>query len=188
MKPDPLPDRLRPERAVLAVIDIQERFRDLIYHMHEVLENTGRLIRFVRALDIPVLVTEHYPKGLGATAPEIAALWDDFSPIQKLSFSCCGCDAFNAALEETGRDQIILCGIETHVCVYQTAADLLRMGRQVAVAADAVSSCSKKNRKLGLRAMTALGAQNLGAQMIMFELLERADDPRFRAVKDLLRE
>ncbi|PIV81292.1 hydrolase [bacterium CG17_big_fil_post_rev_8_21_14_2_50_64_8] len=183
-----VPDRLLADRCVLVVVDIQERFRDLIHHMDEVMANTERLVRFARILDIPVLVTEHYPQGLGATAGEIAALWDDFRPIQKLHFSCCGCGDFNTALADTGRDQVILCGIETHVCIYQTAADLRRQGLQVAVAADAVSSCSRKNRKLGLNSLAELGVQCPGAQMIMFEILERADDPRFRELKDLLRE
>ncbi len=189
MTPSSLPRRMGCDRAVLVVVDIQERFRDLIHHMDRVLTNTERLIRFARILDIPIVVTEHYPKGLGGTVAEVTGLLgDDFAPIEKISFSCCGCEDFNTALAATGRDQIILCGIETHVCIYQTTADLRRAGRQVTVATDAVSSCGKKNRKLGLRAMAALGAQNLGAQMIMFELLERADDPRFGQVKGLLRE
>ncbi len=181
-----IPARLQADRAALVVVDIQDRFEDLIHGMDGVLRNTGRLIRFCTAMDIPILVTEHYPRGLGHTVAEIAAHWEKFTPLEKIHFSCCGCEAFNEALAATGRDQIILCGIETHVCIYQTAADLLRRDKQVVVAADAVSSCSKQNRKLGLKAMTALGAQNLGAQMIMFEILERADDPRFRRVKDLL--
>lgn len=188
MSPLTVPDRLRADRAVLVVVDIQERFRDLIHHMDEVMANTERLVRFARILDIPVLVTEHYPRGLGATAAEIAALWDEFKPIQKLHFSCCGCEEFNTALAGTGRDQVILCGIEAHVCIFQTATDIRRQGMQVTVAADAVSSCSKKNRKLGLKAMAELGVQCLGAQMIMFEILERADDPRFGEIKGLLRE
>ncbi len=183
-----LPERLVIDRAVLVVVDIQERFRDLIDRMDDVLANTGRLIRFAQTVDMPVLVTEHYRRGLGGTMPEITAHWDTFDPLEKISFSCCGCEAFNKALAASGRDQVILCGIETHVCIYQTAADLMRQGKQVVVAADAVSSCSKKNRKRGLKVMVELGVQNLGAQMIMFELLERADDPRFRLVKDLLRE
>ncbi len=188
MTTPPLPERLTIDRAVLVVVDLQERFRDLIYRLDEVLINTGRLISFARTVEIPVLVTEHYRQGLGGTMPEITADWDDFHPIEKISFSCCGCEAFNEALAASGRDQVILCGIETHVCIYQTAADLSRQGRQVVVAADAVSSCSKKNRKRGLKVMAELGVQNLGAQMIMFELLGRADDPRFRLVKDLLQE
>ncbi len=188
MSQQTIPDRLQAHRAVLVVIDIQERFRDLIYKMEDVLHNTDRLIRFCNTMDIPILVTEHYPRGLGHSVPEIAAHWKDFTPLEKIHFSCCGSEDFNSALAATGRDQVILCGIETHVCVYQTAADLLRQAQQVVVATDAVSSCSKKDRKLGLRAMVELGVQSLGAQMIMFEILERADGPEFKKVKDLLPE
>ena len=140
------------------------------------------------ALDIPVLVTEHYRKGLGATVPEIADLWDDFSPIEKIHFSCCGCDEFNAALAATGRNQVILCGIETHVCIYQTAADLRRRGMQVVAAVDAVGSCAKSNHKLGLKAMAAVGVQNLGTQMVLFEILHRAGDARFKQVVQFLKD
>ncbi len=183
-----IPDRLAPDRAVLVVVDIQQRFSDLIYDMAGVLSHTQRMIRFCEAMNIPILVTEHYPQGLGHTIADIADQIPHITPLEKIHFSCCGCDEFNTALTATGRDQIILCGIETHVCLYQTAADLRRQGRQVVAVTDAVSSCSKKNRKLGLKAMAALGVQGLGTQMVMFEILERADGPRFKLVKDLLRE
>ncbi len=183
----PLPDRLQPERCVLVVVDVQDRFRDFIHRMDEVVANSTRLIRFFMTLDLPIIVTEHYPRGLGHTVPEIAALWDEFRPLEKIHFSCAGDDGFNAALGGTGRDQVVLCGIETHVCIYQTAADLRRAGRQVVVAADAVSSGAKRNRKLGLRAMAALGVQELGTQMVMFEILHRAGTDRFKSVADLLK-
>lgn len=183
-----MPDRLVPDRAVLVVVDIQQRFADLIYGMEGVLSHTQRLIRFCEAMDIPILITEHYPQGLGNTMACITDLAPQIKPLEKIHFSCCGCDEFNTALAATGRDQIVLCGIETHVCIYQTAADLRRQGQQVVVATDAVSSCSKRNRKQGLKAMAALGVQSLGAQMVMFEILERADSPAFKQVKDLLRE
>ena len=183
-----LPDRLQPDRCALVVVDIQDRFSDLIHHMDRVLENSTRLIRFCRELNLPILVTEHYPRGLGHTVPRIKELWEDFAPIEKIHFSCCGCEDFNTALAATGRDQIILCGIETHVCIYQTAADLRREGKQVVVAADAVSSCAKRRRKSGLKAMAALGVQELDSQAIMFEILHRAGTPQFKAVADLLRD
>lgn len=183
-----LPDRLQRDRCVLVVIDIQDRFRDLIHSMDEVLGNSVRLIRFARILGLPVLVTEHYPRGLGGTVAEIRGLWEDFVPLQKIHFSCAGDQGFNAALAATGRDQVVLCGIETHVCIYQTAADLRRQGLQVIAAVDAVGSCDERNRKLGLQAMAALGVQGLGAQMIMFEILERAGTAEFKAAADLLRD
>jgi isochorismate hydrolase len=183
-----VPDRLEPARCALVVIDIQEKFHDIIHRMDRVIANTGRLVKFCQELDIPVLVTEHYSKGLGVSVEPIRDLFTPHRAIEKIHFSCGGSEDFNRALAATGRDQIILCGIETHVCVYQTACDLMREGKQVAVAVDAVSSCSKANRKLGLQCLRDVGAQCLGTQMLMFELLRRAGTPEFKKVADLLRE
>ncbi|PID78733.1 hydrolase, partial [bacterium DOLZORAL124_64_63] len=154
-----VPDRLTPERACLVVIDIQERFRDLIHNVDQVLAGSSRLIRFCQQMEIPILVTEHYSRALGVTVPELRKLFKPLRPIEKIHFSCMGDEGFRKALKDTGRDQIILCGIETHVCVYQTAADLLRADRQVAVAVDAVSSCSAANRQAGLHRLSEMGVQ-----------------------------
>ncbi len=183
-----LPDRLVAERCALVVIDIQEKFQDLIYRMDMVQAGTTRLVQFCRELDIPVLVTEHYSRGLGVTVQPIQDLFTPHAPIEKIHFSCGGNDQFNAALEATGRDQIILCGIETHVCVYQTACDLLRRGKQVVVPRDAVSSCAKGNRKLGLQCLGEVGAQVMGVQMVLFEILRQAGTPEFKKVAALLKD
>lgn len=182
-----LPDRLDRDRCVLVVIDIQERFRDLIHDVETVLESTDRLVRFGQQLDIPVLVTEHYPRGLGVTVPELRELFRPFKPLEKIHFSCAQDAGFGEALVASGRDQVILTGIESHVCVYQTAFDLLRRDLQVAVAEDAVSSCSNRNRQLGLDRMRELGVQIMGSQMIMFEILRQAGTPDFKTVAPLLK-
>ena len=182
-----VPDRLEPKRSALVVIDIQERFKDLIHRMDLVLSGTTRLIKFCQQLDIPLLVTEHYPRGLGETVSELRLLCDDFEPLEKIHFSCCGDDGFQRKLASLRRDQIILCGIETHVCVYQTACDLLRAGKQVAVAVDAVSSCRAEDRAIGLERMAAVGTQNMSVQMLMFEWLHRAGTEEFKTVAPLLK-
>jgi isochorismate hydrolase len=183
-----VPDRLEPARSALIVIDIQEKFHHVIHDMDLVVASTSRLVKFCQELEIPVLVTEHYSKGLGESMQPIKDLFTPHQAIEKIHFSCGGSEAFNEALAATGRDQIILCGIETHVCVYQTACDLMREGKQVAVAADAVSSCSKANRKLGLKCLRDVGAQVLGTQMLMFELLRVAGTPEFKKVAPLLKD
>jgi nicotinamidase-related amidase len=183
-----MPDRLTPARTVLVVVDIQERFRDIIQNMKQVLSGTSRLIRFCQQMEIPVLVTEHYPRGLGVTVTEIRDLFKPLKPLEKIHFSCMGDSGFRKALADTRRDQIILCGIETHVCIYQTAADLLRDGKQVAVAIDAVSSCSVPNRQIGLNLMSELGVQGMGVQMIMFELLHQAGTRDFKNVSSLIKD
>ncbi len=182
-----VPDRLDRKRCCLVVVDLQERFRDLIVGMDRVLDATDKLVRFSQHLDIPILVTEHYPRGLGVTVPELRNLFHPFTALEKLHFSCAEDKGFMTALRDTGRDQIVLCGIESHVCVYQTACDLLRIGKQVALATDAVSSCSAANRDLGFRRMAELGVQSMGAQMIMFEILHRAGTDDFKAVAPLLK-
>jgi nicotinamidase-related amidase len=186
--PAPLPSRLEKHRAAVVVIDVQERFRDLIVDIDTVVTGCSRLIQFGQRLEIPVLVTEHYPRGLGTTFRELQMLFDDWRPIEKIAFSCCGCGVFNEALAGLGRDQIVLVGIETHVCVYQTAFDLLHAGYQVAVAGDAVSSRRTHDRELGLRRMEALGAQIMSTEMILFEILREAKTDDFKAVADILRE
>ncbi len=181
-------DRLTLDRSVLVVIDIQERFRDLIHGVDQVLAGTSQLIRFCQQLDVPIIVTEHYSRGLGVTVTELRNLFKPLKPLEKIHFSCMGNKDFQKALDDTGRDQVILCGIETHVCIYQTAADLLRDGKQVAVAVDAVSSCSAANRQIGLNRLSEMGVQSMGVQMLMFELLYKAGTSDFKAVSGLLKE
>ena len=183
-----LPDRLTANRSVLVVVDIQEKFRDLIHGMDQLMAGTERLIRFCQQLAIPIMVTEHYPRGLGVTIPEIRNLISPFRPLEKIDFSCAGNASFNEALTALGRKQVILCGIETHVCIYQTAFDLLRRNRQVVVAVDATSSCSAANREIGLKRMSELGVQNMGVQMLMFEILGKAGTADFKSVSALLKE
>jgi nicotinamidase-related amidase len=125
---------------------------------------------------------------LGVTLPELRNLFSPFKPIEKITFSCCGNGQFNDALDRLKRKQVVLTGIESHVCVYQTALDLLRKGKQVAVASDATSSRLAQNRDIGLRRMAELGAQTMGVEMIMFELLKQAKTPEFKLVAPILKE
>jgi len=187
--PNPtLPDRLTADRTVLVVVDIQNKFREVIHGMEQLIATTERAIQFAQYLNIPVVVTEHYPRGLGATVPEIRHHFSQFSPLEKINFSCAGNALFNQTLSGHGRDQIVLCGIEAHICIYQTAFDLLRQGKQVAVLVDAVSSCSAANREIGLRRMSELGVQSMGFQMAAFEILGKAGTPAFKDLAPLLKD
>ena len=183
-----LPTRFDATRTVLVVIDIQEKFHDLIHGMDQVVTGSSRLIRFCQMLDIPILVTEHYPRGLGVTLADLRCLFKPFNCIEKINFSCCGSHEFNEEIRKLDRDQIILCGIETHVCIYQTAFDLLHRGKQVAVAVDAVSSCSPADREIGLKRMSEIGVQSMGVQMLMFEILKKAGTEQFKKAAPLLKE
>jgi nicotinamidase-related amidase len=176
--------KLDRERAALVVIDVQEAFRKAVPEFEPVARAAATLVDGARALEIPIVVTEQYPKGLGATAPEVAEhLPDDLRPIDKVRFSAAEADGFD--LE--GRDQALICGIETHVCVNQTALDLLERGIEVHVASDAVASRSDANRDLGLHKMERAGATLSSVETALFELLRGSDAPEFKRVQELVK-
>jgi nicotinamidase-related amidase len=172
-------------RAALAVIDVQEAFRPAVLDFERVAANVSVLIQGARILGLPLLVTEQYPKGLGHTAPEVAEHLDGVEPIPKLCFSAFDADGFPAAL--AGRDQVLLCGIEAHVCVNQTAEDLLATGREVHVVQDAVSSRTPQNRDLGLHKMERSGAVLTSVETALFELLRQAGTPEFKEIQGLVK-
>jgi isochorismate hydrolase len=186
MTDNPLP--FTKSDSVLVVVDIQEVFRSAISEMELVIANSSRLARFCDQLKIPIVVTEQYPEKLGATVAEVRGALDPWDPIEKLAFSCAGSEVFLDRLKEIGRNQVILCGIETHVCVYQTARDLVSRGYQVALATDAVSSRQLANKEIGLGWMRDLGVQIMSTEMLMFEILEVALTDDFRSVSGILRE
>ena len=183
-----IPASFEKQNAVLVVIDIQELFRPLIYDMKNVISNSSRLVRFCDELEIPVIFSEHYSKAFGHTVKEISKAAHQYKPVEKISFSCAGDHGFLSKLESTKRRQIILCGIETHVCVYQTARDLLQKKYQVGIASDAISSRNISNRNLGLAYMRDLGAQVMTTEMLMFEILKTAKTDDFKNVANILKE
>ncbi|MSO41572.1 MAG: hydrolase [Solirubrobacterales bacterium] len=175
--------RLDADRAALVVVDVQEGFRKAIPGFERLVAATATLVEGAEAIGIPVLVTEQYPKGLGHTVGEVAErLPEGVSPIEKLAFSSAEAEGF--ALE--GRDQVVLCGVETHVCVNQTALDLLGRGVEVQVVEDAVGSRSEENRLGGLRKMDGAGATITSVETALFELLGRAGTDEFKQVQKLV--
>jgi len=168
--------------TMLTVIDIQEKLTPLMVEREEFLKNTVKLVRGFRALALPVLVTEQTPDKLGPTVAQVADEVHGYPLITKASFGCLGEPAFRRALEESGRRQVVLCGIETHICVFQTARQLLEAGWQVYIAADAVSSRAALNRQVGLDAAARAGATISCVEMILFELLRSAHHPRAREI------
>ena len=183
-----VPERLDQDRALLLVVDVQERFRPHIAGWDAMVAHVDALIRGCRALDVPVIVTEQYPQGLGATIPELAEGLEGVAPIEKRAFSSLGAPETVAQLEQYGRDQIIVCGIEAHVCVQQSVADILRTGRQAHVALDAIASRTSSSREIGVRRMRAAGMVPSGAELALFEMLESAEHPSFKAVSALVRD
>ena len=178
---------LRRDRCCLVMVDLQARLLPVIDGGERVVRNGAILLQAARILAVPVLATEQYPKGLGPTDPELAALVPGFAPIEKLSFSCTGDAGFMARLEAVGRSQIVLFGIEAHVCVLQTALGLRESGREVSVVADAVGSRMAENRDLALARLRAAGVGIVSTEMAVFEWMERAGTDAFRAVSRLIR-
>ena len=167
------------DRAALVVVDVQEAFR-AYSSFAAVAGSCGKLLAGARILGLPTVVTEQYPKGLGHTAPEIGL--EDERPIEKTVFSAARAEGFDLA----GREQAIVCGIETHVCVSQTVHDLLGSGVEVHVPADAVGSRHELDYERGLERLERAGAVVSTVEAALFELLERAGTPEFKAVQKLI--
>jgi nicotinamidase-related amidase len=179
--------KLDRSRAALVVVDVQEAFRPAVLDFERVAASVATLVRGARVLGLPTLVTEQYPKGLGRTVPEVAEHLDEVEPIEKLCFSAAEAGEFAERLSASGRDQVLLGGIESHVCVNQTADDLLRSGSEVHVAQDAVSSRSEENRALGLHKMETAGAVITSVETALFELLRAAGTPEFKEIQKLVK-
>jgi nicotinamidase-related amidase len=179
------PSRLDPERTALVVVDVQEGFRKAVPGFERAAEATATLVRGAEAIGIPVIVTEQYPKGLGETAEEVAEhLPEGSKPIEKLCFSAAEAEGFDLG----GRDQAVVCGVETHVCVNQTVLDLLESEVEVQVAEDAVASRSEENKRVGLRKMERAGAVLTSVETALFELLRKAGTDEFKTVQKLILE
>jgi len=176
--------RIQREEAALVVVDVQEALMKKMNPAvaEKVTRNIRTLLAFARHLAVPVLITEQYPKGLGPTVSEIKMELGSVLPIEKVSFSCCGVETFNAKLNQTHRKQVLLVGIETHVCILQTADDLLRAGLEVHAVADAICSQRKLDWEVGLRWMEKKGAMISTTEIIAFQLLKEAGTEEFRTL------
>lgn len=178
---------LNPESAVLVVIDVQGKLAQQMVGRDELFDRIGRMIRGCRALHIPVVWAEQYPKGLGRTVPEVARHLGGLEPIEKNAFSCCGDAGFRTALEATGRRQVLVCGIETHICVFQTARDLLEEGYEVEIVVDGVSSRTETAKAIGLERMRDAGARSTTVEMALYEMLGEAGGERFKKILEIVK-
>ena len=173
---------LSVEDAVLMVIDMQGNLYESMQDKQFLQENVRKLIRGMQVFGIPVIVTEQIPEKLGPTIDPVTSLLPDVRRIPKSDFSCCGDEKIMKALKSVKRRQVLLCGIEAHVCVYQTAVDLLEFGYEVHLVADAVSSRTAMNRQIGIDKMRDQGAHLASTEMVLFELIRSAEDPKFREI------
>jgi nicotinamidase-related amidase len=180
--------QLSRESAALAVIDMQEAFRPVISDFGEVASRISKAVQGARLLEVPVIVTEQYPKGLKHTAEEIlAALPAELTAIEKSCFSSCGSEYFLAQLAHRNIKQVLVCGIEAHICVMQTSLDLLARGFEVFVLTDCITSRIRENKQVALARLRQAGAIESTLEMALFEMMCTADSPQFKAIQRLIK-
>ncbi len=189
---DPTEVARRPLEAahcVLMVVDIQEKLLPPIFNKETLVKNSQLLIRLAQILQVPIMVTTQYSKGLGSTVPEIASLLPDITPIDKLEFGCFGSELLRSRVKALpgNRNTVLLCGMESHICVMQTALGALNEGYLVHVAADAVGSRAESNWKIGLNRMQAAGAVISSAEMMLYELLRCSGTSQFKELLQYLK-
>ncbi|MHB2016666.1 MAG: isochorismatase family protein [Candidatus Xenobia bacterium] len=175
---------LKPEETALVVIDMQEAFRSAIADFAEVAVRIGKAVQAAHELGVYVIGTEQYPRGLQHTAPEISL---PLPPLEKMSFSSCGEPAFVEALHQHGVKAVLVCGIEAHICVTQTTLDLLAGGFQVHLLWDCISSRHPDSKQIAWQRLTRAGATPSTLEMALFELLQTARSPHFKAIQSLIR-
>lgn len=175
------------EKTCLVVVDVQGKLAQLMHEKESLFANIEILIQATKLLDIPVVVCEQYPKALGPTIDQLAQHLEDIERIDKMSFSCAGDERFIGKLKSLKRSDVLLCGIETHVCVYQTAMHLLDGDYDVHLIADAVSSRTAGNKQIGIQRMAAEGANIASTEMVLFELMKTAKHPQFKQIAKLVK-
>lgn len=173
--------------SLLVVVDIQEKLAHTMPDLEKTVRNTEKLIRAFQILGIPIIVTEQYPAGLGRTLPDLESLLINAEPIDKMTFSCWREERFVNALSIENRSHIVLCGMETHICVAQTALDLAVRGHKVGVVEDAVCAYNRRDHQTGISRMVSSGIMQLSTEMIVYELMERAGTDDFKAILPVMK-
>ncbi len=183
----PIPPALNAENTVLLLIDFQERLFPVMHDKEKLLQNTLKLIKGAKALEIPIILTEQYPKGLGPTIPGIKELIPETKPVEKTCFSCTDEETFNKEIVALKRRQVLIAGIEAHICVYQTAIALARAGYQVEPVSDCTASRNPENKAAALLKMGAAGISPTTMEMALFELLKAAGGDKFKLISGIVK-
>lgn len=182
-----IPAFLQTDQTALIIIDIQEKLFPVMHDKEKLRRNVIKLIKGAQVLEIPILFTEQYPKGLGPTLPEIKGLLADFKAMEKVSFNCCDEAVFCQALQALKRKQVLIAGIEAHICVYQTAVALARAGYEIQVVGDCVASRENENKLAALFKMGAAGISPTTMEMALFELLKVAKGDKFKQISAIVK-
>jgi nicotinamidase-related amidase len=181
------PSLANAEDSTLVLIDPQEKLVRMIHNREEVEKNIEMLLSFASIYSLPIVLTEHYPKGLGFTVENVKGRLPQYEPVVKRIFSCFGVPEFEQALEAAGRKRLLVCGIETHICVGQTVLDALHRGYQVLVLADAVGTRFEKDHSIGLDRIRQAGAVVSTTEAVMYEIAQRAEGDEFKRLLDLVK-
>ncbi|MCG8377408.1 MAG: hydrolase [Chlorobiales bacterium] len=179
---------ITPQDTVLLIIDVQGKLAQIVHESEAVERNISKLIRAAKILGVPVLYTEQYPKGLGHTVEALQELLSEEKPLEKIAFSCCAEESFMEKLRGLNRNNVLVTGMETHVCVYQTANELIEYGYSVHLVADAVTSRTREDREIGIRCIEKAGAWLKSTEMVIFELLRIAQGEEFKAISKIIKE
>ena len=182
-----IPASLSLDTTILVLIDYQERLFPAMHDKGNLLSHVLKLVEGARVLGLPVLLTEQYPKGLGPTLPEIKDLLPDVIPLEKTCFSCCEDEHFCSALAASGRRQVLVAGIEAHICVYQTAFALARQDYQVQVVSDCIASRDPDNRKAVIDRLIAAGMPPTTTEMALFEMLKVGRGDVFKQISSIIK-
>lgn len=178
---------LKINDTALVIVDVQGKLAKIMHQSKEILANVQTFIQGAQLLDIPIVWLEQYPKGLGGTLDEVKQHLVGNKAIEKMTFSACKTKTFQEEIKQLGKKSILVAGIEAHICVYQTVAELLQQDYDVEVIVDAVSSRTLQNKEIGIEKMKSLGAQITSVEMALFELMETAEHPVFKQVSKLIK-
>jgi nicotinamidase-related amidase len=174
-------------KTVMLLIDVQGQLAQLMYEKEKLFKSLQIMIQGMKILGVPIIWMEQIPKNLGSTSEEISKYMTGMEPIEKFSFSCCGEPSFMDKFEKTGRSQVLLTGIETHICVFQTGYELIQKGCKIQVVSDCVSSRTRENKEIGIQRIVRAGGEVSSIEMIFFELMRVARGDQFKQIVKLIK-
>lgn len=175
------------DKTIMLLIDVQGQLAQLMYEKEKLFQSLKTMIQGMKILGVPIIWMEQIPEKLGPTTEEIAKYLTDEKPIDKFSFSACGDPRFVDQFKKAGRTQVLLTGIETHICVFQTGVDLIQQGCEVQVVSDCVSSRTKENKEIGIQRIVQSGGQVTCVEMLFFELMRAARGDKFKQIVRLIK-
>ncbi|EGQ21817.1 isochorismatase [Sporosarcina newyorkensis 2681] len=178
---------LKKEQTLFVLVDVQGKLAQIVNDSKTLHDNLEKLIKGLQVLNVPIVWLEQYPEGLGPTTESLSSLLEGQKPIAKMTFSAAGNEEFMEQLESSGRKQVLIAGIETHICVYMTAADLVKQGYEVEVVEDAVTSRTEANKQIGLEKMKGLGVTATCVETALYELIGEAGTDEFKKVLKIIK-